>query len=105
MSKSKIYEGDKIDFTANATDPDIDDKISSYEWSISRNGDMYILFSRDQNTSYVFEQEGDYVVSLIVKDTPGISSEAFKVAFKVYPKEVIPDTPTGGSNSGEEILK
>lgn len=105
MSKSKVYIGDKIDFTASATDPDINDKIISYEWSISRNEDMYILFSKDQNASYVFEQDGNYVVSLIVKDSPGISSEAFKVDFKVYPKEVIPDTPPVGGTNGEVILK
>lgn len=105
MSKSKVYIGDKIDFTANATDPDINDKITSYEWSVSRNEDMYILFSRDQNPSYVFDEDGDYVVSLIVKDSPGISSEAFKVSFKVYPKEVIPDTPVVGGDGGEVILK
>lgn len=106
MSKSKVYIGDKIDFTATTTDLDINDKIISYEWSVSRNDDMYILFSRDQNPSYIFDEEGDYVVSLIVKDSPGISSEAFKVSFKVYPKEVIPDTPADGGVDGENpILK
>lgn len=105
MSKSKVYLGDKVDFTASATDLDINDKITSYEWSVSRNDDMYILFSRDQNPSYVFDEDGDYVVSLIVKDSPGISSEAFKVSFKVYPKEAIPDTPVVGGDEGEVILK
>jgi PKD repeat protein len=105
ISKSKIYVGDKIDFTSLATDPDLDDKITSYEWSVSRNEDMYILFSRDQNPSYVFDAEGDYVVSLIVKDTPGISSEAFKMGFKVYPKEEIPDTPDNSGDEENPILK
>ncbi len=65
---------------------------------------MYILFSRDQNPSYVFDAEGNYVVSLIVKDSVGISSEAFKLGFKVYPKEEIPDTPNIGGE-GDTILK
>jgi hypothetical protein len=105
MSKSKVYIGDKVDFTSSATDLDINDKIISYEWSVSRNDDMYILFSRDQNPSYIFDEDGDYVVSLIVKDSSGISSEAFKVSFKVYPKEAIPDTPVVGGDEGEVILK
>jgi hypothetical protein len=105
MSKSKIYIGDKVDFTASATDLDINDKIISYEWSVSRNDDMYILFSRDQNPSYLFDEDGDYVVSLIVKDSPGISSEAFKVGFKVYPKEEIPNTPVVGGDEENPILK
>ena len=104
MSKSKVYVGDKIDFTSEAADPDINDKVISYEWSVSKNEDMYILFSRDQNPSYVFDAEGNYVVSLIVKDSVGISSEAFKLGFKVYPKEEIPDTPNIGGE-GDTILK
>lgn len=104
MSKSKIYVGDKIDFISQSTDPDIDDRIESYEWSVSKNEDMYILFSRDQNPSYIFDNDGDYVVSLIVKDKSGISSNAYKVSFKVYPKEEIPDTPAN-KDEGEVILK
>lgn len=94
MSKSKVYVGDKINFVSQSTDPDIDDRIEAYEWSVSRNGDMYILFSREQNPSYTFEAEGDYVVSLIVKDSFGISSNAYKVGFTVYPREEIPDDGT-----------
>jgi PKD repeat protein len=104
MSKSKVYAGDKIDFVSNSTDPDLDDSIASYEWSVSRNQDMYILFSREQNPSYTFDIDGDYVVSLIVKDSTGISSEAFHIAFKVYPKEDIPDTPGSGTDD-DPILK
>jgi hypothetical protein len=105
ISSNKVYAGDKIDFTAIAADPDINDKIISYEWSVSRNDGMYILFSRDQNPSYVFEEVGDYIVSLLVKDSTGISSEAYKVSFKVYPKEVIPDTPVVGEKEENPILK
>ncbi|MGB7604871.1 MAG: PKD domain-containing protein [Lutisporaceae bacterium] len=103
LSKNKVYAGDKIDFVCEASDPDIDDNITSYEWSVSRNNDMYILFSREQNPSYTFDAEGDYIVSLIVKDTTGISSNAYKVEFKVLPKEVIPDTP--GDKDPNDILK
>lgn len=103
LSKNKVYAGDKIDFVCEASDPDINDNITSYEWSVSRNNDMYILFSREQNPSYSFDVEGDYVVSLIVKDSAGISSTAYKMAFKVFPKEVIPDTP--GEKDPNDILK
>ena len=105
MSKSKVYLGDTVDFTASATDLDLDDNIASYEWSISRNDDMYILFSRDQNPSFAFDRDGDYIVSLIVKDSSGLSSEAFKLSFKVYPKEEIPVTPIDGEDVEEVILK
>jgi|GEM_PF-900686 len=104
MSKSKIYAGDKIDFVSESTDPNINDKIMSYEWSVSRNEDTFILFSREQNPSYIFEQDGNYVVSLIVKDSEGISSAAYHVNFTVYPKEEIPDDSDAGDN-GEVILK
>lgn len=104
MSKSKVYAGDKIDFVSESSDPDIDDQITSYEWSVSRNEDMYILFSKEQNPSYVFEEDGNYIVSLIVKDTAGISSAAYKASFIVHPKEEIPDTP-GEGDEGEVILK
>lgn len=104
MSKSKVYIGDKIDFLSNSVDPDLNDRIASYEWSVSRNEDMYILFSKEQNPSYTFEADGNYVVSLIVKDSTGISSEAFTMAFKVYPKEEIPDTPGSGAED-DVILK
>lgn len=103
ISKSKIYAGDRIDFISESTDPDINDKITDYEWSVSRNDDMFILFSREQNPYYVFEDEGNYVVSLIIKDSAGISSTAYKLSFTVYPKENIPDTP--GDDGGEVILK
>lgn len=103
LSKNKIYVGDKIDFICESSDPDIDDSITSYEWSVSHNEDMYILFSREQNPSYIFEVEGDYVVSLIVKDKTGISSNAYKVNFKVLPKEDIPNTP--GKKDPNDILK
>jgi hypothetical protein len=105
ISSNKVYAGDKIDFTAIAADPDVNDKIISYEWSVSRNDGMYILFSRDQNPSYVFEEDGDYIVSLLVKDSTEISSEAYKVSFKVYPREVIPDTPVVGEKEENPILK
>jgi hypothetical protein len=104
MSKSKVYAGDKIDFVSNSTDPDLDDSIASYEWSVSRNQDMYVLFSREQNPSYTFDIDGDYIVSLIVKDSTGISSEAFHTAFKVYPKEDIPNSPGSGIED-DPILK
>ncbi len=101
MSKNKVYVGDSIDFLSQSTDPDINDKITAYEWSVSRNGDMFILFSREANPSYAFDREGDYVVSLIVKDSTGISSKAFTVNFTVYPKEEIPDVPaTSGAEDG-----
>jgi plastocyanin len=101
MSKSKVYAGDSISFVSQSINPDIDDKISSYEWSVSRNGDMFILFSREANPSYTFDVEGDYVVSLIVKDSRGISSKAFTVDFKVYPRKEIPHAPaTSGAGDG-----
>ncbi len=103
LSKNKVYMGDKIDFVCEASDPDLDDNITSYEWSVSRNNDMYILFSREQNPSYIFDAEGDYIVSLIVKDTSGISSNSYKLEFKVLPKEVIPDMP--GSKDANDVLK
>lgn len=103
LSKNKVYAGDKIDFVCEASDPDINDNVTSFEWSVSRNNDMYILFSREQNPSYAFDAEGNYIVSLIVKDTIGISSTAYKVEFKVFPKEVIPDTP--GEKDPNDILK
>jgi hypothetical protein len=103
LSKNKIYAGDKIDFVCEASDPDIDDEVTSYEWSVSRNDDMYILFSREKNPSYTFEADGDYVVSLIVKDKAGISSNAYKVGFKVLPREEIPDDP--GEKLPDDILK
>jgi len=104
MSKSKIYAGDKIYFVSESTDPDINDQITSYEWSVSKDEDMYILFSKEQNPSYVFETEGTYVVSLIIKDSAGISSIAYKVGFTVYPKEEIPETSVTGGNDNT-ILK
>jgi PKD repeat protein len=103
LSKNKVYVGDKIDFVCEASDPDIGDKVASYEWSVSRNNDMFILFSRDQNPSYTFDAEGDYIVSLIVKDTTRTSSNAYKVGFKVLPKEEIPEGT--GNNGPNDIRK
>jgi hypothetical protein len=104
ISKSKVYAGDRIDFISESTDPDINDKITSYEWSVSKNNDMYILFSKEQNPSYIFDSEGDYIVSLIIKDLAGISSSAYKINITVYPKVEIPDTP-GTVEDGVPILK
>lgn len=93
LSKNKVYVGDKIDFISDASDSDINDRITSYEWSVSRNNDMFILFSREQDSSYTFDLDGDYVVSLIVKDSKGTSSNAYKVGFKVLQREAIPENP------------
>lgn len=103
LSKNKVYVGDEIGFVSESTDPDFGDKIASYEWSVSRNNDVYVLFSREENPSYLFEREGDYVVSLIVKDSTGISSNAYKVGLKVVAKEEIPEDAEGGVDSS--ILK
>lgn len=98
LSKNKIYVGDRINFISYATDPDLGDSISSYEWSISRNNDVYILFSREENPAYLFEKDGDYIVSLIVKDASNLSSSAYKVSFKVHPKQEIPNTTGTGAD-------
>jgi hypothetical protein len=104
LSKSKVYVGDRIEFISESTDPDINDEITSYEWSVSKNDDMFIMFSREQNPSYMFDAEGNYVVSLIIKDSSGISSNAYKLSFTVYPKEEIPDD-SNADDDGEVILK
>lgn len=104
LSKNKVYVGDKIDFICEASDPDIGDRVASFEWSVSRNNDMFILFSREQNPSYIFDADGDYVVSLIVKDTTGTSSNSYKVGFKVLPREEIPED-TGDNGPNNDIRK
>ncbi|MDF2841142.1 MAG: hypothetical protein K0Q99_1914 [Clostridia bacterium] len=86
------------------TELNSNDEITSYEWSVSKNDDMFIMFSREQNPSYMFDAEGNYVVSLIIKDSSGISSNAYKVSFTVYPKEEIPDD-SDADDDGEVILK
>lgn len=100
-SDIQIYEGEKVIFTNESTDPDEGDSIKSNLWAISKSGSS-VFKSKRQGIAYTFVDPGEFEVILVVADTQGAVSEPSKVLIEVLPKLELPQPDAG---SEEDIDK
>ena len=89
-STSKIYQGEETYFVSDTSDADKEDGISTYQWSLKKDG-VVIDTSTQQNYTYKFDETGQYSLHLTVKDTRGASSTEHRYPFEVYSKPQIPE--------------
>lgn len=102
-SKNKVYEGDRVTFVDQSTDPDIDDSIKAYKWSVSQDGNL-ISSAAGQNFEYQFDKAGKYTVSLSVTDSKDAVSDDFQYALEVLAKQQIP-AGSNNSNNNPNLVK
>ena len=100
-SDIQIYEGEKVIFTNESTDPDEGDSIRSNLWTISKSGSS-VFKSKRQGIAYTFVDPGEFEVILVVADIQGAVSEPSKVLIEVLPKLELPQPDAG---SEEDIDK
>jgi plastocyanin len=93
MSRSQILEGDTVVFTSQASDPDANDSIKSYDWTITMDGKPIFASSRE-NISHTFLKTGNYSVSLVVTDSNDLPSDPYTEEIYVLPKPEASDTGT-----------
>lgn len=94
ISISKVYSGDDVTFVDKSSDSDPGDSIKSRLWTIEKDGTV-VLNSDEETLSYVFDEPGNYKVSLVVQDSKGTPSQPFTYNLKVLEKPEIPDDVTG----------
>lgn len=102
-SISKVYAGDEVFFVSRATDSDINDEVSTYKWTIIKGKGIKELFSTEANTSYTFNEEGGYIISLVVKDKSGLESDEYSLNVNVLAEQNIP--PSTGTSTQEGDVK
>lgn len=91
LSRSQIFEGDTVVFTSQAADPDANDSIKSYAWTITMDGKL-VFSSVRENISHTFLKTGNYTVSLVVTDSNGLASDPYTEEIYVLPKPGASDT-------------
>ncbi len=99
-SDIQIYEGEKVIFTNESTDPDEGDSIKSNLWTISKSGNS-VFKSKRQGIAYTFVDPGEFEVTLVVADTHGAVSEPSRVLIEVLPKLELPE-PDADSEDNEK---
>ena len=92
-SRIQVYEGEKVIFTNESTDPDEGDSIKSNLWSISKAGTS-IFKSKLKGIAYTFVDPGEFEVTLVVADTHGAVSEPASIMIEVLPKLELPEPDT-----------
>jgi len=102
ISINKVYAGDDVTFVDKSSDSDPGDTIESRLWTIEKNGTV-ILNSDEETLSFVFDEPGNYTISLIVQDSMGTSSEPFVHNLKVLEKLEIPEIETGDTDSPPDL--
>ncbi len=100
-SKIEVYEGEKVLFTDQSSDPDEGDGIKSYLWVISKSGDP-IFNSKLQGIAYTFVDPGKFEVSLVVTDTRGETSEPASILIDVLPKLELPEPAPGSEDENNK---
>ncbi|MBM2852617.1 MAG: repeat protein [Candidatus Nitrosotenuis sp.] len=71
INQNNVKEGDKVSFVAEVKDPN---RVKSYEWRI----DYGNLISSSKEASFVFADDGSYLISLSVVDINGKRHSATK---------------------------
>ncbi|MEA4847568.1 MAG: PKD domain-containing protein [Clostridiaceae bacterium] len=100
-SKIEVYEGEKVLFTDQSSDPDEGDGIKSYLWVISKSGDP-IFNSNRQGIAYTFVDPGKFEVSLVVTDTRGETSEPASILIDVLQKLELPEPAPGSEDENNK---
>src|SRR2546430_603748 len=96
-----MAEGTSESFSSSVTDPGTSDTVSSYQWSVTRNGNPYGPTA--STSTYVFApgDNGAYIVTLTVTDNDGGSSSTFK---SINVTNVAPTAAISGPSSVQEDL-
>ncbi|HQE66700.1 MAG TPA: PKD domain-containing protein [Bacillota bacterium] len=97
-SSIQVFEGEKVIFTNESTDPDEGDSIKSVLWNISKAGTS-IFKSKLQGIAYTFVDPGEFEVTLVVADTHGAVSEPAKILVEVLPKLDLPPPDTDSEDN------
>ena len=101
ISQSKIYTNEEVIFTSQSYDSDINDKITAYDWTISKNDVVYHT-DHNQSFSYTFLESGNYTTSLTVYDSANNPSDAVISFFEVFDKPVIPESTSPPGSPGSK---
>lgn len=102
VSINKVYSGDDVTFIDKSSDSDPGDTIKSRLWTIEKDGTT-VLNSDGEALNYVFDQPGNYEISLMVQDSRGTDSEPFIHKLKVLEKPEIPEDYTAGTDEGDNV--
>lgn len=102
ISINKVYSGDDVTFVDKSSDSDPGDMIKSRLWTVEKDGTV-VLNSDGESLNYVFEQPGDYKVSLMVQDSKGTDSQPFIHKLKVLEKPEIPQDDSPHTDEPKDI--
>ncbi len=101
ISISKIYKDDEVTFIDKSTDPDPGDMIKTRLWTIEKDGSV-IVNSDNESISHVFDEIGEYEISLIVQDSKGANSKPRTYKISVLEKLKMPEEVGTGTDSSKD---
>ncbi|MDD2482394.1 MAG: PKD domain-containing protein [Lutispora sp.] len=102
ISISKIYSGDEVTFIDKSSDSDPGDIIKTRLWTVEKD-DTVVLNSDEEILNYVFDQPGDYKISLVVQDSKGARSEPSTHKLKVLEKPDLPSDAVGDDGTNQDM--
>lgn len=101
ISVSKVYKDDDVTFIDKSIDSDPGDVIKSRLWTIEKEGTV-IMNSDTDVFSYLFDEIGEYKVSLIVQDSKGANSKPYEHKISVLDKPELPDELGADTDSSKD---
>lgn len=96
ISINKIYKDDEVIFIDKSRTSEADGVIKARLWTIEKDGTV-IMNSDYEVLSHVFDEVGEYEISLIVQDSKGANSKPYTHNISVlekieFPEDTDPDT-------------
>ena len=101
ISISKIYKDDEVTFVDKSIDSDPGDAIKSRLWTIEKEGSV-IINSDSDVFRYLFDEIGEYKVSLIVQDSKGANSKPYEHKIAVLDKPELLDDIGSDTDSSKD---
>lgn len=101
ISISKVYKDDEVTFVDKSVDSDPGDAIKSRLWTIEKEGAVIINSDCDV-FSFLFDEIGEYKVSLIVQDSKGANSKPYEHKIAVLENPQLPEDIGSDTDSSKD---